>query len=123
MNKANLFNRWVLVFRWTNLILMNFGVLLLIPYFVLRVLFFLGNKELYLSKADFFISDLAHLGLLLLIFAASWVFVIFLIGEIVYALRFKINFFSHIVRNKLVLMGIIPFFLYLILFGIFRLIV
>jgi hypothetical protein len=123
MNKANLFNRWVLVFRWTNLILMNFGVLLLIPYFVLRVLFFLGNKELYLSKADFFISDLAHLGVLLLIFAASWVFVIFLIGEIVYALRFKINFFSHIVRNKLVLMGIIPFFLYLILFGIFRLIV
>lgn len=90
----------LLLNRKINLISMNLFILLILPYYLDKLGF----------KNDFW--SIAILGIYLFMFFGFWFFVYFLYKEISYTIKFKINFFSHIYKNPLVLCGIIPFLVY-----------
>ena len=90
--------------RVTNLIIMNLFILLVLPRFAHQ----LGWKN------D--IWSIAILGIYLFLFFGFWFFIYFMYCEINYVIKLRINFLKHVLSNKLVLWGIIPFVIYLILF-------
>jgi hypothetical protein len=89
--------------RITNLIAINLTLLLMMPYY------------LNLLGWDIGYAGYAILGSYLFMFFSFWFFLYFIIKEIKYANEEKINFFKHVVINKLVFWGVFPFFLYLLL--------
>jgi len=80
----------------------------------LNIILVLPNYLNYCGfKNDYW--DLAILGFYMFIFFTFWFFLYFLISEIKHAKRKKISFFKHVIKNKLVLSGVVPFFTYLFL--------
>lgn len=89
--------------RVINCIGINLAILLVLPNYLNSC----GYKNDYWTLAIF--------GAYLFLFFSFWVFIYFISQEIKYTLEKKVNFFKHILKNKLVFWGIVPFLLYLIL--------
>lgn len=89
--------------RVINLVGMNLCVLFFIPYYL----------NLWGYKNDYW--TIAIFGVYLFLFFAFWVFIYFIVTEVRYVLKEKINFFKHVINNKLVFWGILPFIVYLTL--------
>lgn len=59
------------------------------------------------------LGDAAYASIYFLIFISFWVFMSFILLEVNYTIKNKLNFFKHIYTNKIVLFGILPFIIYL----------
>lgn len=92
--------------RKINLIGLIFSLALIIP----QVLSTLGYENKIWSIAIF--------GIYLFMFFSFWFFLFFLVLEIKYVIKYKINFLWHITHNKLVLWGIITFTILIALFNL-----
>lgn len=82
--------------RWTNFIVMGFIT-------ITNLIFFLS--DCLLNKP--FLAGLAVIAGYLFICFSFWFFLIFLFSEIRYTIKNKVNFFNHMIKNKLVISGII----------------
>jgi len=105
VTKPGLFTKRV---RWINLIGLNASIFSMIPYYL----------DIKLGVDMSFIpgkGDLLYAGIYLLIFFSLWVFILFLILEIKYVIKNKINVIKHFLCTKMVLFGIVPLFIYLIM--------
>lgn len=89
--------------RIVNLLGLSLCILFFVPYYV--------NIWLYTNNY----WSIAIFGVYLFIFFSFWFFLFFLFSEIRYVLKNKLNFFEHVINNKLVFWGIIPLIIYLIL--------
>ena len=91
--------------RVTNLVTINLPVLLMVPFYI----YLLGYEISYASYA--------MLGGYIFIFFSFWFFILFIYKEIKYSLKNKINFFKHVISNKLVFWGIFPILFHFIIYS------
>lgn len=89
--------------RITNIVAINLPVLLMIPFYIYQ----LGFKVSY--------AGYAMLGGYIFVCFSLWFFLYFLYREIRYSFKAKINFFKHVLNNRLVFWGIFPALLHFII--------